>query len=424
MGKRRNWGIAVAAVVLLGGAGAWALGHMHGSDIPSAALTSVTRGDLSIVVAETGKVQPLRHVDIKSKVAGQVSQVLVREGQKVAQGQVLLTLDPTDFKRQLAQAQADARMAKAELAGMVDGPRPEDVASARADLETARAKALQADADRDRARRALASGTIAPAEWDSARADAMSADAQVRQAQSKLDELVAGPRQEAIDEARARLAKAQVAVEAAQDQLTYTVIRAPIAGTVIHRGIEEGEMVTPGVSQTAGDQQPLLTVADLSKLVVESDINQIDVGKLDVGQRVSIQVDSLPGESFTGKIYKVAPAAVAGKENGVELFPIQTLIDAGDAHLRPGMSADLDIFVQNKPRVLLLPVEAVLRDGEGLKGKVTLVKRSQNGQWQKTSRDVTLGASSDSQVEIVAGLAAGDQVLIDPASAKGEVNKF
>lgn len=424
MGKRRNWGLALGAIALLGG-GAWILiGRSHGADIPAAALATASRGDLSIVVAETGMVQPLRHVDIKSKVAGQVSQVLVREGERVSQGQVLLTLDPTDFKRQLAQAQADAQMAKAELAQLTDGPRPEDLVAARAELETARAHALQADADRDRARRALASGTIAPAEWDQARSDAMSADAQVREAQSKLDELVAGPRAEAIAEARAKYAKAQVAVEAAQDQLTYTVIRAPIAGTVIHRGIEVGEMVTPGVSQTAGDQQPLLTVADLSKLVVESDINQIDVGKLALGQRVSIQVDSLPGESFTGKIYKVAPAAVPGKENGVQLFPIQTLIDAGNAPLRPGMSADLDIYVQNKPNVLLLPVEAVLRDGDALKGKVTLVTRAQNGAWQKTTRDVTLGASSDSQVEVVAGLAAGDQVLIDPASAKAEVNKF
>ena len=167
----------------------------------------------------------------------------------------------------------------------------------------------------------------------------------------------------------------------------------------------------------------MLTVADLSTLVVQSDINQIDVGKLALGQQVAIRVDTLPGESFTGEVYKVAPAAVAGRERDVQLFPMETIVrNAGGGRLRPGMSADLDIFVAKKPNALVLPVEAVTREKGGV-GKVTYVRKTRD-KWVREARTVRLGASSDQEVEVLAGLQEGDQVLIDPASAKDNVNKF
>jgi RND family efflux transporter MFP subunit len=277
--------------------------------------------------------------------------------------------------------------------------------------------------DRARAAKAMEAGSLTPREWDAARSDAAQAEAEVRAYESKLARLQAGARPEEVAQARARLRKAEVAVASARDQLAYTIIKAPISGTVIHRGIEAGEMVTPGVSET-GDRKPLLTVADLSKLVVESDINQIDVGKLTLGQSVSIRVDTLPGVAFSGSVYKVAPAAVAGRERDVQLFPIQTIVaHAGADKLKPGMSADLDIFIQKRPHVLLLPVEAVVRDKRE-QGHVTVVKKGADGHWIKEKRTVTLGTGSDHEVEVVSGLTEGEQVYIDPASAKDNVNQF
>jgi RND family efflux transporter MFP subunit len=422
--KNRKLIIAAAAVALLGGGGAWyAIARTAAPEIPVDALIDVKRGDLEIVVAETGRIQPLTKVDIKSKVAGQVLAIRVKEGQIVHRGDVLLELDSTDFRRQLAQAEADKAMIQAELDALLAGSRREDLAEARAMLAQARARAKRASEDRVRAAKALEAGSLTPREWDAARAEASQSEEEVRAYESKLARLRAGARPEEIAQARARLRKADVAVASARDQLAYTVIKAPIAGTVIHRGIEVGEMVTPGVSET-GDRKPLLTVADLSKLVVESEINQIDVGKLNLGQTVSIRVDTLPGVVFDGSVYKVAPAAVAGRERDVQLFPIQTLVSkAGSTKLKPGMSADLDIFIQKRPQVLLLPVEAVIRDKRE-KGHVTVVKKGADGKWAKEKREVTLGTSSDHQVEVVTGLTEGEKVYIDPASAKDNVNQF
>jgi HlyD family secretion protein len=422
--KNSKWIIAGAAVAVLGGGGAWwAIARGAGDQLPTDALIDVKRGDLEIVVAETGRIQPLTKVDVKSKVAGQVLAIRVKEGQTVKRGDVLLELDSTDFKRTLAQAEADRAMIQAELDALLAGSRREDLSEARAMLAQAQSRAKRAAEDRARAAKALEAGSLTPREWDAARAESTQADAEVRAYESKLARLAAGARPEEIAQARARLRKAEVAVASARDQLAYTVIKAPIAGTVIHRGIEVGEMVTPGVSET-GDRKPLLTVADLSKLVVESEINQIDVGKLSLGQNVSIRVDTLPNVAFDGAVYKVAPAAVAGRERDVQLFPIQTLVSNGaGGQLKPGMSADLDIFIQKRPNVLLLPVEAVVRDKRE-KGHVTVVKKTKDGQWAKERRDVTLGTSSDHQVEVVSGLTEGEKVYIDPASAKENVNQF
>lgn len=416
-------GMLVGAAIA-GGAGAWwMVARGEGKAVPKEALLKVLRGDLDIVVTETGRIQPLTKSDIKSKVAGQVFKVWVKEGQVVKQGQMLLELDPTDFRRNLAQAEADREMVAAELLGLTAGARSEDVAEARALLAQAQSRAQRTREERDRAAKALAAGSLTPREWDNANADFTEGEAGVRASESKLARLRAGARPEEIAQARARLRKADVALQRSRDQMAYTVIRAPIAGTVIHRGIEVGEMVTPGVSET-GDRKPLLTVADLSSLVVESEINQIDVGKLGVGQSVTIRVDTLPGVTFQGEVSKVAPAAIAGRERDVQLFPIQTLVrDAGASRLRPGMSADLDIFIQKRHGVLLLPVQAVTRQ-KGNTGSVTYLRQDGAGKWIQEKRTIVVGASSDQQVEVVAGLAEGDQIQIDPASAKDNVNQF
>lgn len=412
----------IVALGLIGGGAYWA-SHRDDGGVRADALVRVARGPLEIVVAETGRIEPLTKSDIKSKVAGQVLAVRVKEGQAVKKGDVLLELDPTDFRRQLAQAEADRAMVAAEVAQLVAGARREDLAESRAVLAQTRARARRAAEEKARAGKALAAGSLTPREWDIAQAEAAESEASVKAAESKLARLRAGARPEELAQARARLRKADVAYQAARDQLAYAVLRAPIDGTVIHRGIEVGEMVTPGVSET-GDRKPLLTVADLSRLVVESEINQIDVGKLDLGLAVTIRVDTLPDVEFRGKVHKIAPAAVAGKERDVQLFPIQTLIEpAGTQKLRPGMSADLDIFVQKRSGVLLLPVQAVTRE-RGRTGFVTFVSQGADGRWHKEKRTITLGASSDQQVEVASGLSEGDQVQVDPASAKDNVNQF
>lgn len=410
--------LGVVGALGLAGVTAVTLHKGKGGKEPTA---KVERGELKVVVSETGTVQPLTKVEVKSKVAGQVARLLVDVGDRVEKGQLLLQLDTTDMERERAQAAADRDSAAAHLAMLKAGARPEEIAEARAQVTQAEAAFDRAQADWQRSQEAVKAGTITPREAESAQSDHLSTRAQLAAAKSRLSKLLAGSRREEIQEAQAQLDKAVVRLNAAEDQLSYASIRSPMAGTVIKRGIEVGEMVSPGVSATAQGTS-MLTVADLDRLVIASNLNQIDVGKVRRGQHVEVRVDSAPGTVFGGEIRKVAPAADKTQDGNstIQTFPIETMLTRTDADvLKPGMSADLDIQVTTKQQALYLPVEAVIR-GKGNEGTVTLPSKGKKPE----ERKVTIGLTNDHQVEILTGLSAGETVLIKPASSADNSVKF
>ena len=210
----------------------------------------------------------------------------------------------SEMRRQRAQAAAERDIARARLDRLVTGARREELAQARAQLARAQAAHDKAREDDARARAGLAAQTITVAEASQAAAAARQARAQLDEARAAHALLVAGTRREELAEARAQLARAEAALEAAEDQLAYAAIRAPIDGTVIRRGIEVGEMVSPGVSATAQGTS-MLTIADLDRLVIKSALNQVDIGKVVLAQRVDVRVDAAPGKVFAGSIFYI-----------------------------------------------------------------------------------------------------------------------
>jgi HlyD family secretion protein len=235
--------------------------------------------------------------------------------------------------------------------------------------------------------------------------------------------LRAGARREDINEARAQFARAAAALRAADDQIAYASIQSPMAGTVIKRGIEAGEMVSPGVSATAQGTS-MLTVADLDHLVIKSSLNQIDIGKVTHAQHVDVRVDAAPGKLFPGRIHKIAPAADSKDKDkadadAIRTFPIETILLAGagssDARfLKPGMSAELDVHVAKKAQALYLPVEAVRR-GKGDEGTVLLAPTAAGA--KPAEQKVTIGLTNESQIEILKGLGRDQAVLLQPPAS-------
>lgn len=369
--KRRRWlpwGMGLVFLVALGlawskrGAGAQ-------KAIDPTLVTVVKRGQLPIDVLETGKVQPREKVEIKSKVAGQVSKVFVDAGDKVKKGELLLQLDPVDYQRNVNKAAADVEAAKNALAF--------------------------AELQLDRRKKGLADRGVAQMDVDTAAADV---------------------RAKAV-----ALKQSQVVYNAASDQLRYTRIISPMNGTVTERGIQPGEVVTPGVQATF-EGKALLTVSDLSTLLVKVDLNQIDVAKVKVGQKVSVTLDALPGKSYGATITKVAPASITPKDKQVDVFPVEATLLKADPQIKPGMTADVRIHIEERNHVLSLPIEAVVKS-EG-KHYVTKVVPAPEGKQRTLKAEVQVGARNDRAVEISAGLAEGDKVLIKPASASDNEYKM
>jgi HlyD family secretion protein/macrolide-specific efflux system membrane fusion protein len=325
-------------------------------------VVTVKRGDLAIDVVETGKVQPREKVELKSKVAGQVSRVYVEEGAHVKKGQPLLQLDPTDYRRDVARSEADVAQAK---------------------------NALEfAHLSLDRKQRGLEARGVAQADVDFALND--------------------------VKVKTVALQTAEVALGAAEDRLRYTQNLSPIDGTVIQRGIQPGEVVTPGVQATF-EGKPLLTVANLDTLVVKVDLNQIDVAKVNMRQNVTLTLDALPGRKYAATVTQVAPASTTPKGKDVDVFPVEATLDKADGAIKPGMTADVRIHIETRPGVLALPIEAVAK--EGGKSYVTKVTTGVDGRPRTDKAEVQVGARNDRELEVVGGLKEGERVLIKPGSA-------
>lgn len=363
--KRKMWPWILAVLVV--GGGAFAVTKMPGKGpekIDQSLVLTVKRGDLAIEVMETGKVQPREKVEIKSKVAGQVEKVLVEEGELVKKGQLLLRLDPIDYRREVARTEADVAQAKngVEYAQMM--------------LE--------------RRKRGLADRGVAQIDVDVAEND--------------------------LKVKRVAMQTAAVALAAAEDRLRYTQIVSPMDGTVIQRGIQPGEVVTPGVQATF-EGKPLLTIGDLSTLVVKADFNQIDVARIAIGQKVSLTLDALPGRSFTGTVTRIAPASTQPKGKDIEVFPIEATVDGKAEGVRPGMTADLRVHLDKKPNVMSLPIEAVVKEKDSGKSFVTRVISAEKGPPKTEKVEVKTGAKNDRELEIRDGIKEGDRILIKPGSA-------
>jgi RND family efflux transporter MFP subunit len=204
-----------------------------------------------------------------------------------------------------------------------------------------------------------------------------------------------------------------VACDAARDRLRYTRLVSPIDGTITERGIEPGEVVTPGLQATF-EGKALLTVSNLATLVVKAELNQIDVAKVELGQKVTVTLDALPGRSYAAVVTKIAPASTMPKGKDVESFPVEATLQSAEGAIRPGMTADVRIHVETRAGVLALPVEAVTRE-QGRRYVTRLLPGDRGA--TRARVEVELGRRSDREVEVVSGIAEGDRVLIDPSSS-------
>jgi membrane fusion protein, macrolide-specific efflux system len=358
--------IALGLLVVIVGAVALRAGRTKGGgvDVDKALVATVRRGDLDVTVLETGRIEPRAQSQVKSRVGGQVVEVTVQEGEKVAVGKVLVRLEPTDYEREVARQEAE--------------------------IEQQRLALQYASLQLGRSEKARAVAISPQTELDQARHEAASA--------------------------RARLQMSKVALATARDRLRYTAIEAPIAGTVTQRNINPGEVVVPGVTATV-EGKPLLVIADLSTLLVKIDLNQIDVARVRKGQKAEITVDALPGKTYTAHVTKVAPAAVAPAHGqGADAFPVEAELDPAQdlAAIKPGMTADVRIVVSTEKNVLLLPIEAVVTVKE--KSTVTLLGSGakDGGKAHPAPREVIVGARNDRDIEIKSGLGPGEQVVINP----------
>jgi HlyD family secretion protein len=319
----------------------------------------VDRGDIQVLVEETGIVEPERQIVVKSPISGAVQRLYVREGDRVRAGQPLARIVPD-----IAQANAFARI-RADIAGA-------EIAHANARREYERGEEL------------IKSPGITQSELDQRRVTWERAQNDLRVARELL-----------------RLV--QQSGVTTGDSVQWAVIPAPTAGVVIARGVEEGETVVGGTSAFGGGTE-LFTIADLSSLRVKAAVNEVDIGKVAVGDTVALTVDAFAGDTARGVVRLVPPAARL--QDRVRVFDVEIAVRDGAGVLRPGMTANAQIRGPARRGVVRLPIEAVfLSEGQ------PVVYRLVNGAPERIS--VTLGLGDLSWVEVLAGVALGDSIALE-----------
>lgn len=325
-------------------------------------------------VTASGEIVAGRFADIGSSVMGRLVSLPVREGDAVRAGQVLARIDPVP-----AASQADA--ARAALAALES-----EHAAAAADA-TAAGRALA------RARALAADGVAARADLDGAEAAADAARARLEAADRR------------VAEARARLAQAR-------DALAKTEITAPRDGVVTRLPVREGEMVVVGVQNQPGTI--LMTVSDLSAIDAEVKVAEADVLRLATGQPATVTLEALPGREFPGRVAEIGASALpaAGGVAAAREFRVLVRLEAPDPGLKPGLTCDVRVLVEERPQALTVPLQAVaLRAGVAGEAQATGVFRVEDG--RARFRPVSTGIQGGLEIEIE-GLSENDEVVVGP----------
>lgn len=260
------------------------------------------RSLVSSVVA-TGTIEPIRIIDVKSQASGEILELAVELGDLARQGQVLVRIDPRDVRNEFEQAEADL-----------------DVARARLQIAERRLQRSQALHD---------SSIVTAEELE---------DEQLEYAN-----------------ARAALVRAEANLELSSDRLNDVVVRAPITGTVVERGIEAGQIVTSTREVTGGTL--LMRMADLSEVQVRTMVDETDIGRIRTGLPAEITVEAYPDRTFRGTVLKVEPQAVV--DQSVTMFAVLTRIVNEQNLLRPGMNSDVEVVIGRRDEALTLDNSAV-----------------------------------------------------------------
>lgn len=394
---------------------------------------TVQKRDLDAIVSASGKIQPHDLVNISADTVGRVTDLAVDEGVRVKRGQFLMQIDP----KLLASAADQARASLAAARSQADQLR---VAS-----QSAHAGLKQAQDEFARQQQLWKTGLTTKQALDTAEstlrmreADAASADKQV-------------------DTQRLRMQQEQAALESARYNLSKVRIQSPIDGIVTRRNIEEGETVVVGTMNNAGTV--LLTIADMSVIEAQVEVDETDIPTVNIGQKATVTIDAMPGRTFHGHVTEIGNSPIQSTSGTTQTsstqatnFLVKVKLDEQIPDVRPGFTCTADITTATRNATLSVPIQAttvrelvVDREGNVVRPPQTDKKRRRpsttapqelkTGETRKELEGVFVvrnenaaefvpiktGIAGEKYFEVLSGLKEGDKVVVGPFSSVREL---
>jgi HlyD family secretion protein len=362
----------ISAVIILLAVIGYILFRGNGNE-PKFRTEKVTKGDLVMTVTSTGTVNPVTTVLVGTQVSGTIKEIYVDFNSPVKKGQLIARIDPALFEAQVNQARAN-------------------LFSAKANLEKAEATLVDAKRTMERNKELLSKNLIAQSDFDTAETNYETAKA-------------------SVSAVKAQVVQTEAALSLAETNLYYTKIVSPVEGIVVSRNVDVGQTVA------ASFQTPtLFSIAqDLTKMQIDGNVDESDIGNIKVGQDVEFIVDAYPDITFKGKVWQVRNAPITVQN--VVTYDVVIQVANPELKLKPGMTANVSIITAIKKDVLKIP-NAALRFSLSEKGVQTPEKKGP-GIWilekeQPMRIPVSTGISDGNYTELVSGeIREGQEVIIE-----------
>lgn len=330
--------IIIALVIIAGAAAGWYFFLHEGSaeENPfeiTQQIDVAKKGDLLVSIHSNGTIEPVQTVEVKSKASGEIIRMGIDVGDYVYRDSLICVLDTTTAYNDYRQAEADFRVAKVAV--------------------------RQKEREYNRQKKLFDQNLLSEKELDEAEV--------------------------ALEQARATLVRATSSLSTAEERLEDTEIRSPMNGLVLRKLVEEGQIISSGVTNVSGGTT-IVQVAQMDSVYVVADVDETDIGQIQLGQRVEVEADAYPDMKFKGVVEKIAPIATV--DQNVTVFEVTTRIDNRNDMLKAGMNCTIEVVTSEAYDVVLVPNDAVKDPEEmGLSGELTMGQEKIPGGEKHLSRE-------------------------------------
>ena len=376
--------------------------------------SEILHGDLLIKISATGIVEPNFKVEVKSKASGEVLSFPFEEGDHVKKGALLLQLDKSDEKRNVAKARTElasssAKLKKAETALLLQKTKYDtDIKSSQSEIETALANLKESKDKLKRQSELFGKKFVSQESLDTAKTlfkvnqeKLVQAQTQHQAAKDSIHDITM--KENEIELVLSEVKRSDIAVDEAEERLDETEIFAPINGVIIEKLVEEGQIIASGISNVSGGTA-IATIADMAQLFIIADIDETDIGSVKIGHAVQITADAFPNEVFKGKITRIAPQGVI--DNSITIFKAKIEIKGtGKILLKPMMSANIDIVTHQVKDTVYVTRAGIRKDEEG---EFAVILK--NDQPEKVR--IKTGIKNPIHIQIISGLNPDEEVIL------------
>ena len=427
MSRNKKILVGLGIVVVLGGI-AFANVKYKRQDGIAVNVETIQKRDLQAIVSASGKIQPQRLVNISADTMGRVTNLAVEEGQTVQKGQFLLQIDPRNLTTAYNQGAASLAAARSQMEQL------------RVSIDSTKTSLKQAQDALTRQQQLYKQGLTPKEQLDNA-------ENLLRMRQADLS---SAERQ--IETQRLRMTQEEASLENAKLNLSKVRIESPITGIITRRNIEEGETVVIGTMNNAGTN--LLTIADMSLIEAQVEVDETDIPNVTLGQKAKITIDAMPGKIFSGKVVEIGNSPISATGSAASQatnFLVKVAVEGVIPDVRPGFTTTAEITTATRPNVTAIPIQATtvrekIVDKEGNivpdenpgpgKKRPTMILDSQlkPGQEKKELEGVFVvkdnkavftpvktGIAGEKYFEVISGLKDGEQVIVGPFSSVREL---